>query len=67
MLTREDMIAMNEEIGISCQQTLASFKAMDAQHRQSLENFFYGWMNGTRTLEDDWGDIEFANVAQKQR
>ncbi|WP_130536364.1 hypothetical protein [Thiomicrorhabdus indica] len=55
LISREAIITGNEKIGISREQTLAQFKAIDQQHRQSLENFFYDWMNGTRTLEDDWG------------
>lgn len=52
VLTREDMIRRNEEIGISREQTLADFAEIDRQNRQSLEDFYYGWMNGTRTLDD---------------
>ena len=52
MITREEMIRMNEAIGISREQTLADFKAIDQQNRAALESFFYGWLNGERTLED---------------
>jgi len=54
MITREEMIRMNEAIGISREQTLADFKNIDKQNRAALENFFYGWVNDSRTLEDEF-------------
>ncbi|PLA74955.1 hypothetical protein CYQ88_03385 [Hydrogenovibrio sp. SC-1] len=46
-------IQLNEKIGISREETLAELAIVKKQHRANLEAFFYGWLNGSRTMEDE--------------
>lgn len=60
---REAFIRGNEAIGISREETLEMFKEIDSMHRRNLEDFFYGWLEGIRTIEFDPSllDPKFAN------
>jgi hypothetical protein len=50
---RETVIAANEKIGISREQTLAAFAEIEERNRQVVKDFYYGWLNGSRTIEND--------------
>lgn len=50
---RETVIAANEKIGISREQTLAAFAEIEERNRQVVKDLYYGWLNGSRTIEND--------------
>ena len=53
MLTLEDMIAYNKRVGISEQQTTAEYNAIQERERETIEQVYYGWLNGSTSIYND--------------
>lgn len=53
LLTLEDMIEYNKMVGISREQTIAEYKAIQEQERKTIESFYYGWLNGSKAIYSD--------------
>lgn len=65
--TREAMIAANEKIGISREQTLAAFAEIEERNRQVVKDFYYGWLSGSRTIENDPFFTEDQSLEARQK
>jgi len=53
MKTLDDISVPNTKSGTLNKSNAEKLSLSGAQHHERLEEFFYGWLNGSRTLEDE--------------